>query len=76
MGSHKFFENRECKYYPCHWEMNDINCLFCFCTLYLTDCEGDYEVVEGRKDCSRCEFPHKRENYGIIIDKFKKRKDG
>lgn len=37
MSEHyKFFQNRECEYFPCH-KTNDpehFNCLFCFCPLY------------------------------------------
>ncbi|MGN1180093.1 MAG: cysteine-rich small domain-containing protein, partial [Suilimivivens sp.] len=28
-NSHRFFENRECKYFPCHKGLEDFNCLFC-----------------------------------------------
>ena len=34
-NSYRYFENRACKYYPCHEVENDeMNCLFCFCPLY------------------------------------------
>lgn len=33
-NSHRFFENRECKYFPCHKGLEDFNCLFCYCPLY------------------------------------------
>ena len=32
--SYKFFENKACKYNPCHEGMEQINCLFCYCPLY------------------------------------------
>ena len=43
-SSYKYFENRECKYYPCHKNMQNVNCLFCYCPLYtLGDkCGGNY----------------------------------
>ena len=67
-NSYKFFENKDCKYYPCHNAMGNINCLFCYCPLYnLTECPGEYELVETNgkvvKDCTDCTFPHEVENY-------------
>lgn len=70
-NSHKYFENRECKYYPCH-KTDEINCLFCYCPLYsMEHCPGLNHFIEkdGRKVkvCTDCEFPHKAENYETII---------
>jgi len=41
----KYFENKECEFYPCHIEGQ--NCLFCYCPLYWIpiDCEGKYRVL-------------------------------
>jgi len=62
-----FFEYKECPFYPCH-NMEEINCLFCFCPLYHLDCPGNYKILKnGVKDCSECKFPHIRENYAKII---------
>lgn len=71
-NTYKFFENKQCKYYPCHKGMQNINCLFCYCPLYnLAKCPGEYRYVESKgkrvKDCTDCTFPHKAENYDIII---------
>ncbi|MFW5671451.1 MAG: cysteine-rich small domain-containing protein, partial [Acetivibrio ethanolgignens] len=33
-NSYRFFENRECKYFPCHKGLKELNCLFCYCPLY------------------------------------------
>lgn len=71
-NSYKYFENRACKYYPCHTEMENINCLFCYCPLYSRDsCPGNYKYIEINgnrvKDCVDCTFPHKVENYEGII---------
>lgn len=62
-NNHKFFENKSCEYYPCH-DMEQINCMFCFCPLYLIhDCPGikagvaEY-IDEKTKDCSRCTITH------------------
>lgn len=73
----KYFENRECEFYPCHG-IENINCLFCFCPLYnIEDCGGNAECIKdsmGReiKDCSNCVFPHIKENYDHVIKKLEK----
>lgn len=71
-NSYRFFENKECKYYPCHTGVSELNCLFCYCPLYsLEHCPGKNEYVEigGKqvKSCTDCTFPHKPENYDNII---------
>ena len=71
-NSYKYFENRECKYYPCHRDMQNVNCMFCYCPLYnLEECPGEYRFIEsnGRqiKECTNCTFPHEAENYEVII---------
>lgn len=71
-NSYRFFENRECQYFPCHKGLTDFNCLFCYCPLYgLEHCPGNYEYKEinGKqvKVCSDCTFPHQPENYDTII---------
>ena len=69
-NSFRYFENRDCKYYPCH-KMEHINCLFCYCPLYSHDCPGNYEMreIRGRmiKVCTDCTYPHEAENYPEII---------
>lgn len=75
-NSEKFFENRDCKYYPCHNGMDELNCLFCYCPLYRLDhCPGNPSYMEagGRtiKVCSECTFPHKAKNYEMIMDILK-----
>ena len=72
VNSHRFFENRGCKYFPCHKGLGDFNCLFCYCPLYTReDCPGSPNYLErgGRrlKDCTGCTFPHIPENYDVII---------
>ncbi|MDD6915195.1 MAG: cysteine-rich small domain-containing protein [Eubacteriales bacterium] len=80
--SFKYFENRDCEFYPCH-NLSEINCLFCFCPLYSKeDCGGEPEYIlkecgANRKtvkirDCSSCVFPHKKENYGEVIRRLNK----
>ncbi|WP_335342178.1 cysteine-rich small domain-containing protein, partial [Pseudoflavonifractor phocaeensis] len=70
-----FFCNRECEYYPCHTlpEGQDLNCLFCYCPLYMLgrECGGNYTYLDsGIKDCSNCIIPHQPKNYGYIASKF------
>jgi len=74
--SHKFFENRDCRYYPCHQGVEEMNCLSCFCPLYqCPDCGGDYRLTaDGVKDCTGCIRPHIPENYDLIIAELKRRK--
>ncbi len=72
-NSYKYFENRDCKYYPCHEGTEEINCLFCYCPLYhLDSCPGNptYKVRNERtiKICTACIFPHRPENYERIIE--------
>lgn len=69
--SYKYFENRSCEYYPCH-KMDNMNCLFCYCPLYLTECGGNYNILaNGVKDCSNCTIPHVEKNYEYILSKFR-----
>lgn len=72
MNSYKFFANKDCKYYPCHKDVNELNCLFCYCPLHSYEhCPGtpSYIELDGKKikDCSNCVFPHEAENYDTII---------
>ena len=75
MEHYKFFQNKECEYFPCHEgaDGTDFSCLFCYCPLYaLGDkCGGAFKYLEdGTKSCEKCQIPHKRENYGHITAKF------
>lgn len=74
--NYAFFCNRDCEYFPCHQgaDPDDFNCLFCFCPLYSLGeaCGGAFTRTKaGVKDCSACLFPHKRENYGRVLEKLK-----
>ena len=71
-SSYRYFENKECQYYPCHADIDHINCLFCYCPLYTQEnCPGTYQYLDinGKKvkECTLCTFPHQAENYDIII---------
>ncbi|MBR6735806.1 MAG: cysteine-rich small domain-containing protein [Oscillospiraceae bacterium] len=69
-----FFCNKECEYFPCHPtnDPDNFNCLFCYCPLYALgkNCGGNPKFYGDVKDCSQCAFPHNRNNYGKIMDKF------
>lgn len=54
MSEHyKFFQNKECEYFPCHKvkEAEDFNCLFCYCPLYLKEECGETLLI--RKQASK-----------------------
>ena len=75
MSHYDFVQNRECEYFPCHAGAGPekFSCLFCYCPLYaLGDkCGGNFEYLNnGLKDCSNCLRPHRRENYGAILEKM------
>jgi len=68
---YRFFENRDCEYYPCH-ALESINCLFCFCPLYSQECGGDFSVTAaGMKDCGQCHKPHDIDGYEYVISRLK-----
>ncbi len=74
-NSFYYYENRECKYYPCHGGEH-LNCLFCYCPLYhMDDCPGEYDIKEIRgkevKVCTNCMFPHKKENYKEVVARLR-----
>lgn len=77
--SHRFFENKDCKYFPCHKGMDgeNFNCLFCYCPLNpYENCPGTPRFLKKEdglriKDCSNCTFPHHAQNYDAIIEFLK-----
>ena len=76
MDAHRFFSNKECKYFPCHKKTDgeNFNCLFCYCPLYYLaeNCGGKFEYTPGGiKTCSGCDLPHTAEYYDIITAKLK-----
>ena len=77
--SYKYFENRHCKYYPCHSDEH-INCLFCFCPFYnYENCPGTPSFIqkdEGKiKSCMECTYPHQKENYDAVMKILAARKN-
>ena len=74
--SDRFFQNQECRYFPCHTGVpeEEFNCLFCYCPLYTLgrECGGNYVYTEKNiKSCKDCTFPHRRENYDKVTGRFK-----
>lgn len=75
MASYRYFQNKECEYFPCHQctDPENFNCLFCYCPLYALgeNCGGNFTYTEsGIKDCSRCLKPHRAENYDRIMEQM------
>jgi len=74
--SYRFFQNKECEYFPCHKinekHKDDFSCLFCYCPLHhLKDCGGDFVLLEnGCKDCTNCLLPHF--HYDYVVQKLTK----
>lgn len=80
MEHYKFFQNKECEYFPCHKGVKeeDFNCLFCYCPLYLLDdeCGGNFSFTpDGIKDCSNCVKFHNKNNYDELQQKLAKHKE-
>jgi Zn-finger protein len=67
MEKYKFFQHKDCEYFPCHKgiEEDNFNCLLCFCPLY--------PFCEDKWDCKDCLIPHKKENYDDIMNNLKTR---
>lgn len=73
--NYKFFQNKECEYFPCHPTKNaeHFNCMFCYCPLYaLKDkCGGNFRYMEnGVKDCSECTLPHGQNSHDYVMGKI------
>lgn len=73
--NYAYFSHRECEYFPCHEgaSSENFNCLFCYCPLYALGegCGGNFVYLpDGVKDCSRCLYPHLRENYDSVTERF------
>ena len=73
--NYKFFQHKECEFFPCHKteDEENFNCLFCYCPLYALgeNCGGNFKYTEdGIKDCSECLVQKKIKNYDYIMSKF------
>jgi Zn-finger protein len=71
-NSYRFFQNKECEYFPCHptSDPDKFSCLMCYCPLYTIDnCGGNCSYTEqGIKDCTNCLVPHN--NYDYVLKKL------
>jgi len=64
----------DCPFYPCHISLD--HCIFCYCPLYKIECGHNYHILEnGVKDCSKCIYPHKHENFDELFQISLKDKD-
>ena len=73
-NTHRFFQNTDCRYFPCHAVSGNqpFNCLFCFCPLYFLDnCGGDHRMLHGVKDCTPCLRPHRPDGYDEILARLR-----
>ena len=47
--NYKFFQHRECEFFPCHKteDEENFNCLFCYCPLYALgeNCGGNFKYT-------------------------------
>ena len=74
-NDYRFFQNRDCEFFPCHKVADEekFNCLFCYCPLYLDEnCMGSPAyIIDGKgqriKDCSSCLVVHRPEMYDKVI---------
>lgn len=71
-NSYCFYENKDCEYFPCHKDVEAVNCLFCYCPLYnMENCQGEPRYIEREgkqiKECTYCTYPHQPENYEKIV---------
>ena len=71
----KFFQHKECEFFPCHpvKDPENFNCLFCYCPLYVLGdkCGGNFTYnKKGFKDCTNCALPHRRSNYDYVLGKY------
>ncbi len=72
---YRFYQNRNCEYFPCHKtdKPDAFSCQFCYCPLYLlgTKCGGNFKLLPGGiKDCSDCLIPH--HDYDHVVDTLEK----
>ncbi len=70
-GDHTFFQNRDCRYFPCHSGVDEaeFNCLFCYCPLYALgeECGGNFTYSDkGNKNCKNCARVHEKGGYDLV----------
>lgn len=77
---YSYFSHKNCEFFPCHKgaDQEDFNCLFCYCPLQHQgiNAGGNFHYNEkGFKDCTNCQLPHKRKNYGYVTGKYQELAD-
>ena len=73
-NSYKFFQNKDCQFFPCHEVDNveEFNCLFCYCPVYFVSCPGDFSRLDdGRKDCMGCTLNHEPRFWEMVQSMMK-----
>jgi Zn-finger protein len=70
--------DKECQYYPCHYEGQD--CTWCYCPFYPCGNNrtgGGILDKRGKEvwDCKRCEIIHKRSTAKKILNALIKRRN-
>ncbi len=69
-------QDKECKYYPCHFEGQ--NCTFCYCPFYPCLDEARGKFVTGRRSgkkvwsCKSCSWIHGHEIARAVGDELTK----
>ncbi len=73
---YKFFQHKECEFFPCHetHSPETFNCVFCYCPLYEDEnCGGNCTYTSsGIKDCSGCLIPHVKRDQ--VVEKILKKR--
>ena len=74
-SGYKFFQNRDCEFFPCHNVENveEFSCLPWFCPLYALgeNCGGCPTYTDkGLKDCSNCTLPHLPGGYEHVMGRM------
>lgn len=69
-NSSRFFENRDCRYFPCHKNQEPFNCLFCYCPFYLKEkCPGNPAWLKVKKRPAAGDAPEAPATAGYKIIK-------
>ena len=82
-NNYRFFQNRDCEFFPCHKAADEekFNCLFCYCPLYLDEnCIGSPSyIINGKgqriKDCSSCLVVHRPDMYDKVIKHLQRQEE-
>lgn len=72
-----FLKIQNVNIFPVMRGVERFNCLFCYCPMYhIEHCPGNPVYIEKNgvkiKVCTNCNFPHRPENYDIVVARLKK----